>query len=231
MASPVVYYVEDYLEVARVDHHPVRKDRITANTNNWDLGTDVVPEVSSDASRDVTGIVAPAAAAVKVLYNWGANSIVLKHQSASSTAANRMITPDGNDYTLSGGGFVPLFYDTVDSRWVVGTVIKRSGAKLNLASSTLGTLLLLNRHFWSLKHLGYATDGTTANAGRLYYRYGLVVPTASFAANSAATRESLPVLDGEDEVIQVKRGVLGVFLLPATSDLMVSVRPNEPINY
>lgn len=231
MASPVVYHVEDYLEVARVDYQPVRAARITANKNNYDLSTNKVDEIWSDAARDITGVAAPAAAMVKVLYNVGQYTLTLKHASASSAAANRFACPGATDFALAAGAHVPIFYDTGDAVWVPGIAVKRSGFKINLASATVGTVVLLNRHFWSLRHLGYKTDGTTANADRLYYRYGLTIPTASFAATSAATRESIPISDGEDEVVQVKREHQGMFLLPVTADLMVKFRPNEPVNY
>ncbi len=227
MATPIVYHTDDYLRTASQYSTPVRKSQITANTNDWALGTDPVCEVESDASRNVTGIAAPAAADVKVLYNRGASNIVLKHSNAGSAAANRIVTPDGNDYTLASGGFVPLFYATGDALWVVGTVVSKLGFKVRLTENTLGVLLLLNLRYWSIKHLGYATDGTTANTGRLYYRPGLVVPTASFAASSAATRESLPILDGEDEIVLPSSPDGALFLLAATADLMVACRPNE----
>lgn len=227
MASPVVYHCEDYLAAIRRESEPVKQAVITANKNNYDLDENVIDEIKSDAARDITGIVAPAAALVKVLHNVGASTITLKHASASSAAANRFICPGAADFSLTAGAFVPLFYDTGDALWVPGLVFDRSGVKLSLTETTVGVLVLLNRHYWNMRHSGYKTDGSTANTGRLYYRYGLTKPTASYAATSAALRASLAIPDGETETIQVKSAIAGLFLLAATADLMVFLRPNE----
>lgn len=71
--------------------------QITANTNNWDIGTADVFFVSSDAARDVTGFVITRPA---VICNVGSHNITVKHDSASSDTANRVIVPWQGDYVL-----------------------------------------------------------------------------------------------------------------------------------
>lgn len=98
--------------------------QITANQNNWAIGTDsTVQLISSDASRDVTGIV-PASVSdsdstgvqpVLILLNVGTQNIVLKDESASSTAENRFALKA--DITLAGDGGAILIYDSDNSRW------------------------------------------------------------------------------------------------------------------
>jgi len=71
--------------------------------------------LSSDTTRNVTGLTLGSAGKVVVLHNVGSNPIVLKNQSASSTAANRFLF--AADVTLAADTPVALFYDAVSSRW------------------------------------------------------------------------------------------------------------------
>jgi hypothetical protein len=52
-----------------------------------------------------------------VLINVGSNAITLKHQSTSSTAANRIIVPWASDYILDPSYAAVLVYDATTSRW------------------------------------------------------------------------------------------------------------------
>ena len=75
---------------------------------------------STDASRNLTGITAPAAARMIVVENIGSFNLVLVHN-ATSTAANRFLCPDDTNLTLTPDSAVFLAYDTTSARWrVVG---------------------------------------------------------------------------------------------------------------
>lgn len=97
--------------------------QITANTDNWnptDLATADVIRASTDASRNLTGIVAPASTRTVILENVGAFDLVLKHD-VTSTAANRFYCPNDTDLTLQKDSAVVLVYDLTSTRWrVVG---------------------------------------------------------------------------------------------------------------
>lgn len=104
--------------------------QITSNQNNYNpdaasgaAGKDAyLQRWFSDASRDITGLVFQQAAfdgQMHVIWNAGANNIVLKHESASSTAANRFLCSTFADITLSGGQAADLIYSSTNARWVV----------------------------------------------------------------------------------------------------------------
>jgi hypothetical protein len=95
--------------------------QITSNQNNYTLGTAAdIFRISSDAARDITGVVATASGDAKVLLNVGSFSITLKHQSASSTAANRFLCAGGSDFVLSADSSCCIIYDSTTARWRVG---------------------------------------------------------------------------------------------------------------
>lgn len=94
--------------------------QITANQNNYDPGTGDIFRLDANAARDITGIKAAANGAAILLVNIGSNAITLKHQSASSDAANRIVVPWAGDYVLAAdGGAALLVYFTAVSRWRV----------------------------------------------------------------------------------------------------------------
>jgi hypothetical protein len=90
--------------------------QITANQNNYAMTAAAFVALSSDALREVTGIVAPAAAGeTRILYNAGTQLILFKYESGSSTAANQIICPEGIDFALYPNTFVLIAYHS--SRW------------------------------------------------------------------------------------------------------------------
>lgn len=75
---------------------------------------------SSDASRDVTGLsISQTDGDMHVIVNVGSNDIVLKHESASSTAANRFLCSTGADITLTANQAAEIWYDGTTQRWRV----------------------------------------------------------------------------------------------------------------
>jgi hypothetical protein len=92
--------------------------QITASQNNYALPVADIVRLDADAARDVTGFVAGTAGQAVLLVNVGAFAITLKHQSTSSTAANRIISPTAADFELAAeGASVAMFYDGNSSRW------------------------------------------------------------------------------------------------------------------
>lgn len=96
--------------------------QITSNQTGYNpTGLDTAERVrlSSDASRDMSGIAAAAATlSVKRLYNVGGFDIVLKHEDATeTTAANRLLSYTGADITLQPGDNIEIWYDSITARW------------------------------------------------------------------------------------------------------------------
>lgn len=91
--------------------------QLIANTDNYNptgLATATVLRLSTDVSRNLTGIVAAASARVLVVFNVGAQDLVLVNDS-TSTAANRFLF--GANITLGAEEGISLWYDTTSSRW------------------------------------------------------------------------------------------------------------------
>lgn len=96
--------------------------QITSNQNNYDAQSNErapVWRMSSDASRDITGLTYSWDGALIYWVNVGANNIVIKHEDANSTAANRFLCSTGADITLSANKMAMLWYDTTSDRWRV----------------------------------------------------------------------------------------------------------------
>lgn len=92
---------------------------LTANVDNYspgDFQKAIAYRLSSDASRNITGISSEGGAdRILLLLNIGANDIVLKNEDASSDAENRLALTA--DITLGAGAGVALWYDSTSSRW------------------------------------------------------------------------------------------------------------------
>jgi len=91
--------------------------QFTANTNDLDIGDARLAFFSSDASRDLTGLTPGIEGRILPFVNTGSFDIVLKHQSGSSAAANRIINRTGADVTFAGGATGLLWYDLDALRW------------------------------------------------------------------------------------------------------------------
>lgn len=92
--------------------------QLTANQNDYNIPSATTLRMSSDASRNVTGIVARKDATL-TLVNVGAQNIVLQNENAGSAATNRIITGSGADITIAPDDVATLWYDTVSGRWRV----------------------------------------------------------------------------------------------------------------
>lgn len=93
--------------------------QLTANTNDWNpngLATSTVIRFSTDASRDLTGIVGGADGRILLLINTGLFPLVLKHD-ITSTAANRFYLPGSVDDVIMPGVSYLVWYDSTSSRW------------------------------------------------------------------------------------------------------------------
>jgi len=96
--------------------------QITSNQNDYaptGHADATALRVSSDASRNITGLAGGAAGRWLLLMNVGAQDVVLIPGSGLSTAANRFICPGGANFTLNASDNVWLYYSGTDSRWRV----------------------------------------------------------------------------------------------------------------
>ena len=71
-------------------------------------------------ARSITGIAAGTSGLAILLINVGTFALALKHQNASSSAANRITVPWAGDCVLAAnGGAVVLVYDSTSTTWRV----------------------------------------------------------------------------------------------------------------
>lgn len=92
---------------------------ITADQDDYDPGDTLLLRLSTDASRNVTGLAAGFNGELRLVVNVGSNDLVLQNQNAGSAAANRIITGTGADLTLGADGAALLLYDGTTARWRV----------------------------------------------------------------------------------------------------------------
>src|SRR5581483_1636059 len=95
--------------------------QITSDQNDYapsGIATCSVLRLSTDASRNLTGITAPSYGRRLVVENVGSHPLVLKDANTGSAAANRFAL-GGSDVTLAAGINAELIYDTTLSRWVM----------------------------------------------------------------------------------------------------------------
>jgi hypothetical protein len=98
--------------------------QITTNVNNYAPSNASVWRLSSDASREISGLASTYVMVGRILtiINVGSNNIVIKNQGAGSNDANKIITGTGADITLAANKSAELIYDFTTERWrVIGT--------------------------------------------------------------------------------------------------------------
>jgi hypothetical protein len=117
---------------------------ITSNQNNYapaSLDSATVLRLSSDASRNITGLTGGADGRVLKLMNVGSNPLVLKNQDAASSAANRFAI--GSDITLAADQAVGLIYDSTSQRWRAGGLpFSQGGGTPNCTDDSTATCIL-----------------------------------------------------------------------------------------
>jgi len=95
---------------------------LSASQNNYAPGVCDIIRLSSSTAIDITGLVAGTVdGALRLVINVnaaGGSAITIKHESASSTAANRFRNTTGGDFILpADGGSALLTYSSAISRW------------------------------------------------------------------------------------------------------------------
>lgn len=111
--------------------------QITADQDNYNptnLATASTLRLSSDASRNITGLAGGSDGRILVLHNVDANNITLKDESASSSAANRFALT--GDFTMVADAVCILQYDSTSQRW---RLVGGSGGLSGVTAGTYGS--------------------------------------------------------------------------------------------
>jgi hypothetical protein len=149
----------------------VAPPQITANQNDYNptgAATAVVLQVSSDASRTVTGLAGGAEGRVVSLINIGSQPIVLADESTSSSAANRFAL--GAGLTVAAKQAAMLRYDGAAARWrlIAGAtgLLAAANNLSDLASTAAARANLAVREQLTANRIYYVrTDGSDGNNG------------------------------------------------------------------
>lgn len=91
--------------------------QITADQNDYAIGTGTAFRLNTDASRNITGLTGGVNGKVLIILNVGAFNIVFTNEDAASTAANRITSSTGGSLTILPNGCVVFQYDSTSSRW------------------------------------------------------------------------------------------------------------------
>lgn len=90
--------------------------QITANTNDYAIGSGTTFRLSSDASRNITGLTGGYDGKIIIIRNVGANDIVFVHN-AGSAVANRFDMSGGLSITISANHSITFQYDATSAKW------------------------------------------------------------------------------------------------------------------
>lgn len=179
--------------------------QITANQNDYNptgLSGASTLRLSTDASRDITGLAGGADGRILLIHNVGSYNLVLKDESGSSAAANRFAL--SSDITLSTDQCAILQYDATTSRW---RCLASSSSSVSSASTPLGSVSVTNSAtlFIDWTNNGYdkvlvvciakpVTDGATM---RFRLRQGGADVSSSGAYRTGAASDTYAYLAGD----------------------------------
>ncbi len=96
---------------------------LNSDQNDYNPGTGSLFRIASSTEVVITGLANGADGRQIQMINSGSFSFALSHQSTSSSAANRIITPTGFILIIPPNGTVNLRYDNSASRWRVINII------------------------------------------------------------------------------------------------------------
>lgn len=145
-ADKVKAYVNKVL-LSRAGTNNTSPATLSGNVNNYNPGgLSYYQRWDSDASRNVTGLSFSGFQVdgeTHLITNIGLNDIVLKHQSGSSTAANRFYNSTGTDITLAPKQSASVIYDATNQYWIVtATSIAIKSALVGVSTNASGTIVV-----------------------------------------------------------------------------------------
>jgi len=143
-------------------------DFSTVGTNNdVNFGSTSLVRLTGASAQSITGIAGGTDGRVLTIINAGSQTATLANQSASSAAANRIITGTGANLTLASDASINLVYDSGASRWrVVGGT--GSGSTTTAMSKRVGEFVYAESGRSTTDGYLAVSPGTITNGAVLY---------------------------------------------------------------
>ncbi|MBS1904501.1 MAG: hypothetical protein JSS75_12405 [Bacteroidetes bacterium] len=178
----------------------------TINDVNFDgVGnlTSYVRVGNATADFTLTGIGGGQNGKLITLYNATTKNLILANQSASSVAANRIVSGTGGNLTVPPNGSANLTYSPTDSRWFVNSI---------------NDLATINASFWSLSGNSGTTayNGTTGNFLGTTDAQPLVIGTT----NTVSSQPIKFYTNNAEKMRLSPAGELGIGLTPTSGRLL-----------
>lgn len=200
---------------------------LTEGVNDYSLSSSYkIFNLRTSESLNLTGIAAPSSGRRVVwLKNVGDEDLVVKHQSASSGAANRITTHTGSDITLTTGQILALVYDDDEAEWVTCDEVPASGFKIEVPTD--GAVIVDLGGIWNLHNTGNNASGTSSNI--LAYRHGISDPVADYSEDNDNDRASLILGSGINRSVRSQPGDTGsaLFLLADSAAITCQLTPES----
>jgi len=110
--------------------------QITSNQNDYAPGNYSSLRISTDASRNITGISGGTDGRLLTISNVGSFNAVLKNQDIASSAGNRFLFGSSSDVILTPNASIFLQYDNTTANWRdISSVLTNSAANTELMMS------------------------------------------------------------------------------------------------
>lgn len=193
------------MSIIQIKDGIVTPAQITADKNNYDFtglsGANIL-RLSSDASRNITGLTALRRSRQLYVCNVGSFDIVLVDESGSSTAGNRFAL--SSNLTLNPDEGIVLWYDLTSSRWRAlsqpqiagsgtGDVVGPGSATDNAAVRFDGaTGKLVQNGVVIISDAGVVTGVTDLTIG------GALAGATTIAASGAVSADEIKINDSND---------------------------------
>jgi hypothetical protein len=212
--------------------------QITANQNNFNptgVASASVLQLSSDASRNITGLAGGAEGRLVSLINVGSQPIVLLDESTSSTAANRFTL--GGNLTIQAKQAAMLRYDGTAARWQgISTAVGLLAAANNLsdlaspavARGNLGVrdVLTANRTYYVRSDGNDGNSGLANNSGGAFLTIQKAIDTIA-ALDIGIYTVTVQIADGTYTGANVLKNVVG---FAAAGNLVIKGNNATPAN-
>jgi hypothetical protein len=212
--------------------------QITASQNNFSptgAASASVLQLSSDASRSISGLAGGAEGRLVSLINVGSQPIVLLDESTSSTAANRFTL--GGNLTLPARQAAMLRYDGTAARWqAISTAVGLLAAANNLAdlantSAARGNLgvrdvLTANRTYYVRSDGNDGNSGLANTSGGAFLTIQKAIDTVA-ALDIGIYAVTVQVADGTYTGANVLKNVVG---FAAAGNLVIKGNNATPAN-